>query len=707
MDEYASVRVCRWFQCSLRFDSLDDLRDHVVQAHVHTAQPLPRRDVALYRRIEEGMARSLSLNDTEAYESNSHALKRRRVEKEDLEPWQYVNPADTLPSPTSERLEYPDEDEQDIEDAVMEEGRVSPERQELSYPSEGERSPTPPPAAPAVPPSINLLVPPRRTFASLSSPTSSQGSISPFPNSPSIEEQLARHREQKAAKNLPTNIEARHSTASQSSTSSREAVETQLTATLDWDAQSDSMSIQQQQLSQPESMQLESQTLDSQHTTRPSPAFDATQMQDAYAHELAWSQAPATDDPASASATQTTGSEAPETQESLLPDTQEQLAYPPDEPSTSQPIAQSLSVSPTHTSSPISANVQYSFVTPSQSWYHIPRKRKVSGKRKRQSIDDRSRSGSMPQDEESEQSKKSAPASPSTSSLSKVVAGEASVQSSAPALPQKTPVPAPARPPISEPSEPRDASTASAKAPPRDLLSKVLTSSHSPATPQKARTPRPPSARSSTPKRLTPRPSTPRDEQSLPPLPSSDEDDSPPPLPRPPRRDPAPQPPRPISISPSPPPRIRISISPPPTRRSPSPPPRQHAVARALDNKFISSAISIFPDGDPHVSTAIPTASEAPHYTIVDDDDPERYIGGEDPDEYEDEYEEDGGAQREQDDSYGDEEEEDDSLERQGDSIEDYIDVDALEELSYPDSYPPPQTQAPYQSQSQSYSQYY
>ncbi|KAI5830564.1 hypothetical protein K523DRAFT_302480 [Schizophyllum commune Tattone D] len=703
MDEYASVRVCKWFQCSLRFESLDDLRDHVVQAHVRTAQPLPRRDVALYRRIEEGMARSLCLNDSETYESNPHALKRRRVEKEDLEPWQYVNPADTLPSPTSERLEYPDEDEQDIEDAVMEEGRACPERQELSYPSEGELSPSPPPAAPAVPPSINLLVPPRRTFASLSSPTSSQGSISPFPNSPSIEEQIARHREKKAAKSLTTNTEARHSTASQSSTSSREAVETQLTATLDWDTQSDSMNIQQRQPSQPDVMRSESQTLDSTHTTRPSQAFDATQ--DAYAHELAWSQAPATDDPASASATQTTGSKAPETQESLLPDTQEQLAYPPDEPSTSQPIAQSLSVSPTHTSSPVSANVQYSFVTPSQSWYHIPRKRKVSGKRKRQSIDDRSRSGSMPQEQESEQNQNLAPASPSAALSPKVAAGAASVQKTPPALPQKTPAPAPARPPITEPSEPRDASTAPAKAPPRDLLSKVLTSSHSPATPKKARTSRPPSARSSTPKRLTPRPSTPRDEQSLPPLPSSDEDDSPPPLPRPPRRDPAPQPPRPISISPSPPP--RTSISPPPTRRSPSPPPRQPTVARAMDNKYVSRAMSIFPDGDPHVFTAAPATSGAPHYTIVDDDDPERYIGGEDPDEYEDEYEEDGGAERQQDDSYGDEEEEDDTLERQGDSIEDYIDVDALEELSYPDSYPPLQTQAPYQSQSQSYSQYY
>ena len=117
--------------------------------------------------------------------------------------------------------------------------------------------------------------------------------------------------------------------------------------------------------------------------------------------------------------------------------------------------------------------------------------------------------------------------------------------------------------------------------------------------------------------------------------------------------------------------------------------------------------MSIFPDGNPHVSTAAPAASEAPHYTIVDDDDPERYIGGEDPNEYEDGYEEDGGAQREQDDSYGDEEEDADPLERHGGSIEDYIDVDALEELSYPDSYPPLQTQAPYQSQSQSYSQYY
>ncbi|KAI4518517.1 hypothetical protein K525DRAFT_208344 [Schizophyllum commune Loenen D] len=701
MDDYASVRVCRWFQCSLRFESLDDLRDHVVQAHVRNAQPLPRRDVALYRRIEEGMARSLSLNGTEAYESNPHALKRRRVVKE--EPWQYVNPADTLPSPTSERLEYPEEDEQDIEDAVMDEGRASPERQELAYPSEGERSPSPPPAAPAVPPSINLLVPLRRTFASLSSPTSSQGSISSLPNSPSIEEQIARHREKKAAKNLSTNMEARHSTASQSSTSSREAVETQLTATLDWDAQSDSMSIQQRQPSQPEYGQSESQTLDSLPTTRPSQGYDATQMQDAYAHELAWSQAPATDEPSSASATQTTGSDAPETQESLLPETQEQLAYPPDEPSTSQPIAQFLSVSPTHTSSPISANVQYSFVTPSQSWYHIPRKRKVSGKRKRQSIDDRSRSGSMPQEDESEQRKKSAPASPSTSSLSKIAAGAASVQDPTPASSQKTPAPAP--PPNSEPIQLRDASIALAKAPPRDLLSKVLTSSHSPATLKKARTSRPPSARSSTPKRLTPRPSTPRDEQSLPPLPSSDEDDSPPPLPRPPRRDPAPQPPRPISISPSPPP--RTSISPPPTRRSPSPPPRQPTVARAMDNKYVSRAMSIFPDSDPHVSTAAPATSGAPHYTIVDDDDPERYIGGEDPDEYEDEYEEDGGAERQQDDSYGDEEEEDDTLERQGDSIEDYIDVDALEELSYPDSYPPLQTQAPYQSQSQSYSQYY
>ncbi|KAI5893394.1 uncharacterized protein SCHCODRAFT_02687474 [Schizophyllum commune H4-8] len=705
MDEYAAVRVCKWFQCSMRFDSLDDLRDHVVQAHVRTAQPLPRRDVALYRRIEEGMVRSLSLNDPETYESNPHALKRRRVEKEDLEPWQYVNPADTLPSPTSERLEYPDEDEQDIEDAVMEEGRASPERQELSYPSEGERSPSPPPAAPAVPPNINLLVPPRRTFASLSSPTSSQGSISPFPNSPSIEEQIARHREKKAAKNLPTSMEARHSTASQSSSSSREAVETQLTATLDWDAQSDSMSIQQRQPSQSESVQQESQTLDSQHTTKPSQAFDATQMQDAYAHELAWSQAPAPDDPASASATQTTGTEAPETQGSL-PDTQEQLAYPPDEPSTSQPIAQSLSVSPTHTSSPMSANassVQYSFVTPSQSWYHIPRKRKVSGKRKRQSIDDRSRSGSMPQ-EESEESNKPAPTSPSALS-SKLTGGGASVQNSTPSLPQKTPASATAPPPVPEPSQFRDKTIASAKAPPRDLLSKVLTSSQSPATPQKARTSRPPSVRSSTPKRFTPRPSTPRDEQSLPPLPSSDEDDSPPPLPRPPRRDPAHQPPRPISISPSPSP--RTSLSPPPSRHIASPPPCQSTVARASDNKFVSCAMSIFPDGDPYVSTHAPAASEAPHYTIVDDDDPERYIGGEDPDEYEEEYEEDGGAEREQDDSYGDEEEEGDSFERQGGSIEDYIDVDALEELSYPDSYPPLQTQAPYQSQSQSYSQYY
>ena len=126
-----------------------------------------------------------------------------------------------------------------------------------------------------------------------------------------------------------------------------------------------------------------------------------------------------------------------------------------------------------------------------------------------------------------------------------------------------------------------------------------------------------------------------------------------------------------------------------------------------MDNKFISRAMSVFPDGDPHVSTHAPADSDAPHYTIVDDDDPERYIGGEDPDEYEDEYEEDGRAEREQNDSYGDEEEEDDSLERHGGSIEDYIDVDALEELSYPDSYPPLQTQAPYQSQSQSYSQYY
>lgn len=97
MDDYASARVCKWFQCSLRFESLDDLRDHVVQAHVRTAQPLPRRDVALYRRIEEGMARSLSLNDSETYESHPHALKRRRVEKEG----EWWNASHTRASPTS------------------------------------------------------------------------------------------------------------------------------------------------------------------------------------------------------------------------------------------------------------------------------------------------------------------------------------------------------------------------------------------------------------------------------------------------------------------------------------------------------------------------------------------------------------------------------------------------------------------------------
>lgn len=301
------MRICKWFLCNRRFASLAELRDHVVQDHVRSAQPIPRKDVDHYRRIEEDIDRRLSLEESGTSYEGPHGFKRRRVDKD--EPSLYVNPADTLPSPSSEGLEYPDSEDPDDDPIPWEPSSQARQHISLSHQPPPMRTPTPPPPLPTTSGAYSrdlLAVPPRRTFASLDSPGSSQGSFTPLRASPSIADQIASHREKAAARRergrtAALELEARNSTSSQSSTESRELVETQLTATLDWEWQSEMQNRQPDSLELPRTQQsLElMQTQDSPELQRTQESLELSRTQDSSL--LGISQGPDASQDASAS----------------------------------------------------------------------------------------------------------------------------------------------------------------------------------------------------------------------------------------------------------------------------------------------------------------------------------------------------------------------------------------------------------------------
>ncbi|KIM90960.1 hypothetical protein PILCRDRAFT_26766, partial [Piloderma croceum F 1598] len=54
-----TIHNCRWDWCRLTFPTNALLVDHVIHEHVRSAQPVPRRDLPMLRRAEEGVGESL------------------------------------------------------------------------------------------------------------------------------------------------------------------------------------------------------------------------------------------------------------------------------------------------------------------------------------------------------------------------------------------------------------------------------------------------------------------------------------------------------------------------------------------------------------------------------------------------------------------------------------------------------------------------
>ncbi|TFK75750.1 hypothetical protein BDN72DRAFT_723147, partial [Pluteus cervinus] len=55
------LHICRWEWCRLSFTNNAELVRHV-KGHVRQAKPIPRRDIKLMKRAEEGTGDSMSMS---------------------------------------------------------------------------------------------------------------------------------------------------------------------------------------------------------------------------------------------------------------------------------------------------------------------------------------------------------------------------------------------------------------------------------------------------------------------------------------------------------------------------------------------------------------------------------------------------------------------------------------------------------------------
>ncbi|KAF8897695.1 hypothetical protein BD779DRAFT_1796320 [Infundibulicybe gibba] len=92
---------CRWAWCRLSFADNAALIRHVIEDHVRNARSVPRKDIPVIRRAEEGIGESLSLTGVfdGAYSTSNQSAKT--VSKQDIEAPQSYQPRATTPTFTS------------------------------------------------------------------------------------------------------------------------------------------------------------------------------------------------------------------------------------------------------------------------------------------------------------------------------------------------------------------------------------------------------------------------------------------------------------------------------------------------------------------------------------------------------------------------------------------------------------------------------
>ncbi|KAF8076562.1 hypothetical protein FPV67DRAFT_1471953 [Lyophyllum atratum] len=95
---HPEIHSCRWSWCRLTFDTNAGLEHHVIHDHVLTAVPVRRDDIAIYRRVEEGIGESLTLSGL-GMSTSSHVIasgsKPRTIEENTVE----LELTSSLPSP--------------------------------------------------------------------------------------------------------------------------------------------------------------------------------------------------------------------------------------------------------------------------------------------------------------------------------------------------------------------------------------------------------------------------------------------------------------------------------------------------------------------------------------------------------------------------------------------------------------------------------
>jgi hypothetical protein len=65
------LHECRWGWCRLNFPTAATLKHHVIHDHVRQSKPVKRGDLAMLRRIDDGVGESLVLDGLSTLDSSA------------------------------------------------------------------------------------------------------------------------------------------------------------------------------------------------------------------------------------------------------------------------------------------------------------------------------------------------------------------------------------------------------------------------------------------------------------------------------------------------------------------------------------------------------------------------------------------------------------------------------------------------------------